>query len=97
MLGPHLGPILFQLPPNLKADVPRLDTFLTGVPRDLKVAFEFRHDSWHTPEAFDCLRSHGAALCIARAAWERAGPFDEQLFMQKVRSRRCICSGRCAT
>jgi uncharacterized protein YecE (DUF72 family) len=64
-LGPHLAPLLFQLPPNLKCDVPRLDAFLATVPRDLRSAVEFRHESWHTGEVFDCLRRHGAALCIA--------------------------------
>jgi uncharacterized protein YecE (DUF72 family) len=64
-LGDHLGALLFQLPPNLKADVDRLRTFLTDVPKDLTTAFEFRHDSWLTDEVYAVLREHGAALCIA--------------------------------
>ena len=65
VLGPALGPLLFQLPPNLKCDVPRLDAFLETVPKDLKSAVEFRHDTWHTDEVFAVLRKHGVALCIA--------------------------------
>jgi len=65
VLGAHLGPLLFQLPPNLKADVPRLATFLGVLPADVRAAFEFRHESWLTPEVYALLRAHGAALCIA--------------------------------
>ena len=67
----RLGVILFQLPPNLKADPERLANFLkeaapagTGA---LRVAFEFRHTSWFTNEVFDLLRQHQAALCVAES------------------------------
>ena len=46
VLGEHLGPLLFQLPPNFRCDLARLEKFLAIVPRDLRAAFEFRHDSW---------------------------------------------------
>jgi uncharacterized protein YecE (DUF72 family) len=65
VLGPALGTLLFQLPPNLKCDLDRLSTFLGWLPKDLRSAFEFRHDSWLTPEVFGRLRDHGVALCIA--------------------------------
>jgi uncharacterized protein YecE (DUF72 family) len=65
VLGAHLGTLLFQLPPNFKADVARLETFLALLPTDLRAAFEFRHDSWLTPEVYALMRQHGAALCIA--------------------------------
>lgn len=64
-LGPHLGPLLFQLPPNYRCNVERLHAFLSLVPTDLKPAFEFRHDSWLTDEVYAVLREHGSALCIA--------------------------------
>ncbi|HEY8086223.1 MAG TPA: DUF72 domain-containing protein [Polyangiaceae bacterium] len=64
-LGPRLGPLLFQLPPFLKKDVPRLAAFLEAVPRGPRVAFEFRHASWFDDEVWSTLRSHGAALCVA--------------------------------
>jgi uncharacterized protein YecE (DUF72 family) len=65
VLGPHLAPLLFQLPPNLKCDVGRLSAFLEGLPPDLRTAFEFRHESWLTDEVYGVLERHGVALCIA--------------------------------
>jgi uncharacterized protein YecE (DUF72 family) len=64
-LGPALGPLLFQLPPTFKVDIPRLEAFLSLVPPDMRGAFEFRHGSWLTDEVFATLKAHGAALCIA--------------------------------
>lgn len=64
-LGAKLGPVLFQLPPNFKKDVPRLDAFLGGLPPGARAALEFRHESWFAPEVYDVLRARRAALCIA--------------------------------
>ena len=64
-LGPHLGPLLFQLPPTFKCDPPRLEAFLKLLPSDVRPAFEFRHDSWLTDEIFGLLTTYHAALCIA--------------------------------
>jgi uncharacterized protein YecE (DUF72 family) len=66
-LGARLAPVLYQLPPNLKADLPLLREFLNRLPRDLRAAFEFRHQSWFTDETFAALRDAGAALCIAES------------------------------
>ncbi len=63
--GDRLGPVLVQLPPTFKADLPVLDAFLKLRPRAFRFAFEVRHASWHTPETLDLLRSHQTALCIA--------------------------------
>jgi len=60
-----LGPVLFQLPPNLKADTELLRNFLTVVPRTVPAAFEFRHDSWFTDATWDTLRERGVAVCVA--------------------------------
>lgn len=60
-----LGPILFQLPPNMKADRAVLESFLAVLPRNLCAAFEFRHNSWFTDETYDALRKCGIALCVA--------------------------------
>jgi len=60
-----LGPVLFQLPPNFKCDLPLLKNFLTGLPRGLRYAFEFRHASWFTEEVFAALRKANVALCWA--------------------------------
>lgn len=64
-LGPKLGPILFQLPPTLKADVAVLADFLGATGSKMRAAFEFRHESWFAEEIFETLRKHNAALCIA--------------------------------
>ncbi len=64
-LAAQLGPVLFQLPPNLKADVPLLRDFLALLPRSFKAAFEFRHESWFADEVYQTLRERNAALCVA--------------------------------
>jgi uncharacterized protein YecE (DUF72 family) len=60
-----LGPVLFQLPPNLKAEQEALRAFLKGLPKRLPSAFEFRHTSWFTEETYATLKEHNAALCVA--------------------------------
>jgi len=67
VLSEHQGPVLFQLPPNSKIDLPRLRAFLALLPSQLNAAFEFRHPSWFDEEVFGLLRDHRAALCIADA------------------------------
>jgi uncharacterized protein YecE (DUF72 family) len=64
-LGLRQGAILFQLPPNFKKDVERLRTFLSLLPADRHVAFEFRHPSWLVEEVFAMLRARNCALCVA--------------------------------
>ena len=64
-LGPRLGPLLFQLPPFQKKDVPRLAAFLDEAPEGVRLAFEFRHASWFEDDVFEAMRSKGAALCVA--------------------------------
>ena len=64
-LDDRLGPLLFQLPPNLKKDLPRLEAFLDELPDTAKAAFEFRHESWFDEDVLAALRARGAALCIA--------------------------------
>jgi uncharacterized protein YecE (DUF72 family) len=63
--GNHLGPVLVQLPPNFKADLNVLEEFLKLRPPAFRMAFEVRHDSWHTEETYALLRKYGTALCIA--------------------------------
>jgi len=64
-LGARLGAILFQLPPFLRKDVPRLEGFLELIPRHSRAAFEFRHESWFEKEIYDALKGKGCALCFA--------------------------------
>jgi uncharacterized protein YecE (DUF72 family) len=60
-----LGPVLFQLPPNLKADSALLKDFLATLPRTVPAAFEFRHESWFSDATWDLLKSANSALCVA--------------------------------
>ena len=64
-LGQHLGAILFQLPPNLRKDLERLEKFLSLVPNGKEVAFEFRHPSWLDDEVLALLKARNCALCFA--------------------------------
>jgi uncharacterized protein YecE (DUF72 family) len=66
-LGDKLGPVLFQLPPFFRKDLPRLTDFLGLVPLGMKVAFEFRHASWFDDSVYQALAGARAALCIADA------------------------------
>lgn len=64
-LARRMGAILFQLPPNMKADVPRLEDFLQSLPRGLACAMEFRHGSWFGDSVYEALERYNVALCIS--------------------------------
>jgi uncharacterized protein YecE (DUF72 family) len=63
----RLGPILFQLPPQLKCDTALLGDFLELLPPDLRYAFEFRHASWLAEPVYEQLRRRNVALCLAES------------------------------
>jgi uncharacterized protein YecE (DUF72 family) len=63
----RLGPVLFQLPPFLKCDAARLKGFLAELPKEWRIAFEFRDPSWFCEEIYALLRSANAALCLAES------------------------------
>jgi uncharacterized protein YecE (DUF72 family) len=63
----RLGPILFQLPPQMKRDDTLLTAYLQGLPIDLRYAFEFRHPSWLVEEVYGELRRHNVSLCLAES------------------------------
>jgi uncharacterized protein YecE (DUF72 family) len=64
----RMGVVLFQLPPNFRADASRLDSFLSDADSSaLRMAFEFRHDTWFCDPIYDVLRRHGVALCVAES------------------------------
>lgn len=65
--GGRLGPVLLQLPPNLKLDVPRLERFFEFLPGDVRFAVEFRHPSWFVDDVYDLLHRRNAALCVAES------------------------------
>ena len=69
-----VGALLFQLPPFLRKDVPRLEDFLHQLPPGHRAAFEFRNQSWFGDDVFDCLARFDAALCICDHE-DRATPF----------------------
>jgi uncharacterized protein YecE (DUF72 family) len=68
-----MGPVLFQLPPNMKADAKVLQEFLSIVPRGVQAAFEFRHESWWNDEIYSLLKGCNRALCVAETE-ERVTP-----------------------
>ena len=74
VLDKKLGPLLFQLPPFFKKDLPRLRDFLTLLPKKRRAAFEFRHASWFDEEVYDTLLAHQVALCIADTDEEEKTP-----------------------
>jgi uncharacterized protein YecE (DUF72 family) len=63
----RLGPVLFQLPPAMKCDVALLHDYLELLPRDLRYAFEFRHESWLAEPVYEELRRRNASLCVAES------------------------------
>jgi len=69
----RLGPVLFQLPPNLKADPALLTDFLSLLPRSLPAAFEFRNESWFGEATWEALKSRAVSLCVAETE-ERTTP-----------------------
>ena len=87
-LKERLGPLLFQLPPNFKKDVPRLREFLALLPPRCRAAFEFRHPSWFDDEVFGLLRDHQAALCVAEAEDDLEVPFVATADWGYLRLRR---------
>jgi uncharacterized protein YecE (DUF72 family) len=75
ILGRKAGPVLFQLPPQFKADRERLASFIKLLSRGRRYAFEFRHKSWYEDGILDLLRDHDISLCLsdhhdAPAPWE---------------------------
>jgi uncharacterized protein YecE (DUF72 family) len=64
-MGTKRGPVLFQLPPFLKRDLPRLSEFLRVLPDAHNAAFEFRNDTWFADDVYDTLKAAGASLCLS--------------------------------
>jgi len=87
-LTEHRGPLLFQLPPTLKKDVPRLRAFLALLPLQHRAAFEFRHPSWFDDEVFGLLRDHRTALCVADTEGSLEVPFVATTDWGYLRLRR---------
>jgi uncharacterized protein YecE (DUF72 family) len=93
-LGKRLGPLLFQLPPNFKKDLTRLDAFLQLLPRRRRIALEFRHASWFDDEVWALLRKRRVALCIADDESGLEVPFVATTDWGYLRLRRLDYSDR---
>ena len=65
VLEDQLGVVLYQLPPNMKKDIERLENFVTSLPAQPRSAFEFRHPTWFDDDVLEVLRSRNQALCIS--------------------------------
>jgi uncharacterized protein YecE (DUF72 family) len=63
----RLGPVLFQLPPQMKCDAALLSNYLALLPEDLRYTFEFRHESWLAEPVYEALRQRGISLCVAES------------------------------
>ena len=87
VLGNKLGVLLFQLPPYLKKDLPRLLDFLALLPSGQSIAFEFRNVSWQDDEVYEALRSRAAILCVTDTD-EGETPFVSTADCGYVRLRR---------
>ena len=79
-LGPHRGPVLYQLPPGWKVDVERLEHFLQTLPPRVRHVIEFRDPSWYSDAVLRRLERHNVALCLhdmrgSATPRERVGPF----------------------
>jgi uncharacterized protein YecE (DUF72 family) len=86
-LGPKRGPVLFQLPPNLKKDAPRLAAFMELLPEGHNAAFEFRNDTWFDDEVYAILKAKGAALVLSEREDNAPPPLVETAPWGYVRLR----------
>jgi uncharacterized protein YecE (DUF72 family) len=87
LLGEKLGPVLFQLPPNFKKDLPRLQAFLPLLPKGHNAAFEFRNDSWFGDDVYEALEGAGASLCFSEREDNAPPPLVETAPWGYVRLR----------
>jgi uncharacterized protein YecE (DUF72 family) len=86
-LGAKRGPVLFQLPPNFKKDLPRLDAFLKLLPEGHVAAFEFRNETWFTDDVYEALEGAGASLCFSEREDNAPPPLVETAPWGYVRLR----------
>jgi uncharacterized protein YecE (DUF72 family) len=86
-LGAKRGPVLFQLPPNLKKDLPRLVAFLSLLPDGHDAAFEFRSDTWFADDVYDALKGAHAALVLSEREDNAPPPLVETAPWGYVRLR----------
>lgn len=86
-LGHRRGPVLFQLPPNLKKDLARLAAFVRLLPEDHRAVFEFRNETWFDDDVYETLRGAGAGLCLSEREDNAPPPLVETTSWGYVRLR----------
>ena len=86
-LGTKRGPVLFQLPPNFRKDLPRLAAFLQMLPKDHGASFEFRNETWFDDDVYEALKAAGAALCLSEREDNAPPPLVETAPWGYVRLR----------
>ena len=86
-LGAKRGPVLFQLPPNMKKDLARLTEFLGLLPAGHNATFEFRNETWFDDEVYAALKAAGAALCLSEREDSEPPPLVETAPWGYVRLR----------
>lgn len=91
-LGSTRGAVLFQLPPYLRKNLDTLQNFLSILPADRAVAFEFRHPSWFDDEVFASLREHNCALCMAEMDESESSHLIATATWGYIRLRRSVYS-----
>ena len=64
ILAEKLGPLLYQLPPNMHRNDEILESFLSTLPQGMKHVFEFRHQSWLEDKVFEILHKHNIGFCV---------------------------------
>lgn len=64
ILGEKLGPLLYQLPPNMHRNDEVLESFLSTLPQGMQHVFEFRHQSWLEAKVFEILHRYNTGLCV---------------------------------
>ena len=92
VLADQLGVVLFQLPPNMKKDLPRLEIFLAQLPPATRAAFEFRHPTWFDDDVLEVLRSRNCALCVSDTDDLPATHIDKTADWGYLRLRRVLYS-----
>jgi uncharacterized protein YecE (DUF72 family) len=88
-LGPRLGAMLYQLPPNFKCSIERLEAFLGQLPPTIPACFEFRNESWFVPEVYALLEKHGRGLVINDSD-EGTTPIERTSPLVYLRLRRSV-------
>ena len=91
-LEDQLGVVLFQLPPNMRKDLSRLETFLRELPTQPRTAFEFRHPTWFDDDVLEMLRARNCALCVSDTDDLPATHIDKTADWGYLRLRRVLYS-----